>query len=370
MDSNRRRSARVHATEAARGETARRHPRGAPLQPDPTAARVRIVIRTHDRPVLFARALDDILAQTYREWDIVILNHRGDRAVLDEVIRSRSDRFPHRWEVIDTDHPIGRDAILEMAFADTAVEFTAIHDDDDTWAPGFLARTVSWLDDHPHQVAVAVATEIVQERVGDDAIVDLRTEAIRPPFARISLFDLLHAAHIPPIGLLLRSASVEAAGGFDPSLSVLGDWDMMLKLACLGPIGYIEGETLAFWRQRPQNEGALANSVIGDLELHRQTDRELRDRAIREYIERNGIGGLLYLARYLDEQFASSRHDTWVRIGEIEASLAARMEDQTRQLQMAMANYSHHYSLFPSLRRAFHRILPTRRRKDAAQPAE
>jgi len=322
---------------------------------------VRIVVRTHDRPQLLARALDDILEQSYQDWQMIILNHRGDREVLDDVVKARADRFPHRCLILDTDHPIGRDAIIGLGIVDSQDDYIAIHDDDDTWAQDFLSTTVAWMDAHPEHVAVAVATDIIQERVDDDDVTILSQTPIRPPFARISLFDLVHAAHVPPIGYLFRRSAVEAVGGFDGSLSVLGDWDLMLRLAVAGEVGYLEGETLAYWRQRPQSEGALANSVIGDLNLHRQTDRELRDRALREYIERNGIGGLLYTARYTDELYAESRHEAWMRAREIEAHVTERIEEQTKHLETLIAEYAHHYSVFPSLRRALGRVFHPRR---------
>lgn len=339
------------------------------METDPTAPRVRIVMRTHDRPVLLARALDDLLAQSYQGWELIILNHRGDRDVLESVIRPRAARFPHAWSVVDTDHPIGRDAIIGLGVAGSRTDFTAIHDDDDTWAPEFLTRTVAWLDAHPGDVAVAVSTVIVEERIDDDDVVVLAEKSIRPPFSRISLFDLVRSAHVPPIGYLFRRSAIESVGGFDDSLSVLGDWDLMLRIASAGPIGYLDdGEPLAFWRQRPQSDGALANSVIGDLDLHRQTDRELRDRALRDYIERNGIGGLLYVARYIDEQFADARHEAWVRAREVEAELSARIDEQTAVLESLLAQYTHQNSLIPSLRRAARRVFMPHRRPSGTQP--
>lgn len=340
------------------------------METDPPAARVRIVVRTHDRPALLARALDDLLAQSYRGWDLIVLNHRGDRGVLDPIIAARAHGFPHEWSVLDSDHPIGRDAIIGLGVAGSDAEFIAIHDDDDTWGPGFLTETVAWLDEHPDHVAVAVPTDIVEERIDADGIVVLHQESIRPPFARISLFDLILSAHVPPIGLLYRRTAVEAVGGFDETLSVLGDWDLMLRLAGSGTIGYLEGDTLAFWRQRPQSEGALANSVIGDLDLHRRTDRELRDRALREYVERNGIGGLLFVARYMDEQFAAARHDAWTQARQVETHLAKRIDEQSAQLEATIVRYIHHYAVIPSLRRAARRIVPFRRRPNGTQPAE
>lgn len=325
-------------------------------------ARVRIVVRSHERPLLLARALDDALAQSFRDWELVLINHQGDPELIESALAARAGMFPSPVRVIHSDHPIGRDAILGLGVSGAETEYTAVHDDDDTWSPLFLERTVAWLDAHPDDLAVAVPTDIIQERIGEGQVVELHRESIRPPFSRISLFDLIHSAHVPPIGILFRRSAIDSAGGFDDTLSVLGDWDLLLRLATRGSIGYLEGPTLAYWRQRPHSDGALANSVIGDLDLHRRTDRELRDRALRDYVSRNGIGGLLYTARFVDEQFAVARHEAWVHAKEIESTLRSQIDDQTARLDKLMAEYAHHYSLFPSLRRALRRALPHRRR--------
>src|SRR5829696_987458 len=153
------RTARRRWTPAS-DDTSRRLPRGAPLDTDPLAARVRIVLRTHDRPTLLARALDDILAQSYRRWELTVVNHRGDRAAVESILQARAEGFPRPWRMIDSDHPVGRDAILNLGIEGSETDFIAVHDDDDTWAPDFLTSTVEWLDGHPDEVAVAVTTEI------------------------------------------------------------------------------------------------------------------------------------------------------------------------------------------------------------------
>jgi hypothetical protein len=309
--------------------------------------------------MLVARALDDVLAQDFGAWELVIVNHLGERAPLDAEIQSRSDALAGRVSVIDSDHPIGRDAILGLGVGGGTAEFIAIHDDDDTWAPQFLSRTVAALDADGDQVAVAVSTEIVEERIDDEGIVELRRESIRPPFQHVSLFDLILAAQIPPIGLLIRRSAIDTVGGFDESLSVLGDWDLMLRLAATGPIGYLADEPLAFWRQRPEGEGALANSVIGELDLHRQTDRELRDRALRQYVAQHGIGGLLYISRYLDEHFAASRHDVWARTKDVESSIRSHIDDtlekQAKRYEEFVDNRLREYGFMGFLRRLRHR---------------
>ena len=97
-----------------------------------------------------------------------------------------------------------------------AADGLAFVDSDDTLSKVFHALKWSL----PTDVAVAVATEIVQERIDGEAVVELSRQSIRPPFSHISLFDLILAAQVPPIGLLFRRTAIGAVGGFDESLSV------------------------------------------------------------------------------------------------------------------------------------------------------
>ena len=98
----------------------------------------------------------DTLARSYLDQGVTF-DYAGEERPfpLDAVPRVIS---AHEWQVIDSDHPIGRDAILNLGVSGSKAEFLVLHDDDDTWAPDFLSRTVAWLDENPDQVAVAVPT--------------------------------------------------------------------------------------------------------------------------------------------------------------------------------------------------------------------
>ncbi len=60
---------------------------------------VDIVMRTKDRPVFLARALDDVLAQTFTDWRLTIVNDgtladlyqkADDALAIDPTLRTRS----------------------------------------------------------------------------------------------------------------------------------------------------------------------------------------------------------------------------------------------------------------------------------------
>src|SRR5438270_602724 len=83
-----------------------------------------------------------------------------------------------------------------------------------------------------------------------------------------------------PISVLHRRDVLAGIGPFREDLPVVGDWEFNLRLASSGrPIGFLDGEPLAFWHQRRAAEGALANSVIGRSADHQRMDLLVRNEA-------------------------------------------------------------------------------------------
>ena len=291
--------------------------------PDFNAGRVNIVMRTKDRPGLLTRAIDDVLAQSYEDWTLTLVNDGGDSARVDSVVSSRADILGDRVEVIHNAHSRGMEAASNQAVRRGQAEFVAIHDDDDTWAPSFLAATVAHLQSHP-QSAVAVRTEIVWERISNDHVEEISREVFLPQLSSVTLFDLLRFNTCVPISLLIRRSALDAVGLFDESLPVTGDWECNLRLAAHGGIGFIDGVPLAYWHQRPASTGPLGNSVVDSAGLHRIMDRQVRDRALRGYVGEAGLGLPLYLTRFLDDRFDEVRDSL--------QSLSSRTNELERQL--------------------------------------
>jgi len=109
-------------------------------------ARVAVIVRTKNRPLLLARALDSVLSQTYRDFTIVVVNDAGDVAPVQEQIDAVADRADGRILLVDNAVSRGREAAMNIGLAASSSTYVVIHDDDDAWAPTFLERTASHLD--------------------------------------------------------------------------------------------------------------------------------------------------------------------------------------------------------------------------------
>ena len=105
---------------------------------------VDIVMRTKDRPVFVRRALADILAQTFADWTLIIVNDGGDLAELEAVVAEFPD-LGERVRYVDLPASSGRGASVMPGVDAGDSPLVNWHDDDDTWHPEFLARTVEHL---------------------------------------------------------------------------------------------------------------------------------------------------------------------------------------------------------------------------------
>lgn len=274
--------------------------------PEGSAASVAIIMRTKDRPLLLERALDDVLAQTLADWRLVIVNDGGDPEPVRRLVEARVQRFRGRCRILSHRRSVGMEAASNRGLAASDSEFVVIHDDDDTWDPQFLQRAVAFLE-RPSctDAGVMARTEIVYEQIDDrDGEKSVR-ETGRALFwaeqSSITLSELLSINRGVPICFLYRRSLHGLVGDFDESLPAVGDWEFNLRVASSASIGFLPGRPLAFWHQRPSALGADGNSMFAGKSLHEKHDLAVRERHLREWTDRNGIGLPLWMAREVQD---------------------------------------------------------------------
>lgn len=276
--------------------------------------RVAVIVRTKDRPEFLARALSDIASQTYADAEIIVVNDQGATAPVVDTVAASS--VAERVRVVETTLPGGRCAAANLGLRSTDAEFVVLHDDDDRWAPTFLARTVAHLDAHPADAGVIAATEIVYERREGERWVEYGREPFWRGMTSVTFSSLLEVNRAVPISFLYRRALHDEVGYYDESLETVEDWEFYLRVTAVHPIGFLPGAPLAFWTQRPDTVGADANSMFELSGAHERDDAAVRDAALREWVATNGAGLPLYLAaieRRLREEFARDLEDRLAR---------------------------------------------------------
>jgi glycosyltransferase involved in cell wall biosynthesis len=257
-------------------------------------ARVAIIMRTKDRPLLLERAIRSVLDQTFKDWLLIIVNDGGSPEGVELVLNSCEEALDGRVLVVHHPLSLGMQNASNAGISACDSDFVAIHDDDDTWDPTFLARSVSYLDEHgwnPRLGGVVTWSQVLVETVGEDGAITEHSRFIfNDRLHAVSLRDLSVENRFPPISALVRRAALDTVGPFDERYGVLGDWDFHLRLLRRFDIDVIP-EPLANYHHRTNRIGdAYANTVHAQRSLHQSKRVSLLNNSLREDLE--GESGL------------------------------------------------------------------------------
>ncbi len=219
---------------------------------------VSVVIPTYNRGSIIGATLEDVFRQTYRNIEVILV----DDASSDDT-ESQLGSYRERIRFFRLARNSGPGGARNKGVELAAGEIIAFQDSDDRWDPTKLERQVDLLQRAGQSVPCCLCNALLGSWRG----------------APRHSFDItgIHPGHseglwLNPAEVLanggiffnqavaVRKAAFQKAGGFDPSLRCLEDWDLALRLALLGPFAYT-AESLATWN--PGSEMSLTAESLG-----------------------------------------------------------------------------------------------------------
>jgi len=193
--------------------------------------RVSAIIPTYNRKAFVLEAIDSVLAQTYEDYELIVVDDGSDDGSDDgtgEVLKQYGARVRYVYQ----EHrgvSVARNRGLELARG----EFIAFLDSDDLWLPQKLQMQVAFMDAHP-QVQICYTDEIWIRR-------GVRINP-RKKHAKYSGWIYPHCLPlciISPSSALMRRDLFAEVGSFDPDLPVCEDYDLWLRVAARFPVFFI-----------------------------------------------------------------------------------------------------------------------------------
>jgi len=197
---------------------------------------VSVIIPTYNRSEMLKRALESVRAQTFPDYEIVVIDD-GSEDDTPRLVASLPG--PIRYVRIEQAGPAAaRNAGIEAA----AGELLAFLDSDDEWLPEHLARTVPILQERQEVGLVYHAYHRVDE---SGRRIPLRRN--RPqPGGRVT-GALFAYDFILPSTVVCRRSLVCRAGAFDSRMVPSEDYDLWLRMSLLCEFAFV-GEPLALRR--------------------------------------------------------------------------------------------------------------------------
>jgi glycosyltransferase involved in cell wall biosynthesis len=185
--------------------------------------RVTVLITTFNHQAFVAEAVESVLRQTFRDFEIVIADDGSRDGTVAAARRSAGGgaRFA------DQAH-LGYSANWTRGLSACGGELVAFLSGDDTWLDRHLETAVAALDAHPGAAFSYSYNEHVDEWLRP--LPGAQVSDSHPPTGSVDPLRLLITNAIETHSVVVRSAAVEAVGGPDPSL-LFADVDLFLRLA-------------------------------------------------------------------------------------------------------------------------------------------
>ena len=204
---------------------------------------VSVVVPAYNAARTVETTLGSVLQQTMDGLEVIVVDD-GSTDATPEIVRSVNDERVRLRRQSNAGHASARNAGIEMSRG----KYVAVVDADDVWLPRKLEQ----------QLAVLRANSAVRALHGSAIFVD---DSLRPLFVASSpdgkneLLDVLCFRGLAAlmVTLIIERALLDQVGGFDPSLIILQDWELAIRLARLGEL-YSSSEPLVLYRLHQTNQ--------------------------------------------------------------------------------------------------------------------
>ena len=187
---------------------------------------VSVIIPTYNRFSLLREAIQSVLAQTVRDFELIIADDGStdETPTLATLSGIRYVRIDHT----------GKPGLVRNHGAETAKgDYLAFLDSDDLWKPGKLARQIALFKERP-ELKITHTRELWL-RNGRE----VSQSGQRHRRSGMIFKDALKKCTIGPSTVMLKKSLFMESGGFRDDLEIAEDYELWLRITAFHKVGYI-----------------------------------------------------------------------------------------------------------------------------------
>jgi GT2 family glycosyltransferase len=188
---------------------------------------ISVIVPTFNRWPLLGQALDSVLTQTFRDFELLVVDDGSTDGTAEELKKIGS-----RLRLFVTARK-GVAAARNLGVSQARGRYIAFLDSDDTWLPRKLERQAAFMTQHPEFQICQTGEIWVRNgiRVNPRAV-------HRKPSGDI-LLPSLALCLVSPSAVMMTKELFERVGGFDESFPVCEDYDLWLRIGAEFPVPLI-----------------------------------------------------------------------------------------------------------------------------------
>ena len=206
---------------------------------------VSVIMVTADHHAPYIReSVDSVLGQSFKEWEVIIIDDGPTGAVAEQVSRYTDPRIHY----VRQDHvgvkQLG--ASYNRALSLAKSHFIAILEGDDYWPANKLEAQVPAFEQSDAVLSYGIVEhvnangQLLHDRAPSFAVEKEKGALENQPVGRTAIAMARHWQYVSPASIVIRREALEGIGGFlQPSYYAAVDFPTVLKLATLGPFHYL-----------------------------------------------------------------------------------------------------------------------------------
>ncbi|MGC9948435.1 MAG: glycosyltransferase [Bryobacteraceae bacterium] len=209
--------------------------------------RVSVIVPAYNAAAYLPYAIDSVLAQTYPDWEIVVVDD-GSTDHTSAVVNSYRPKLREKLRYIHQANrglPAARNTGIRAARG----ELIALLDADDVWLPHRLRRGVAAMDTDGGIGLVHARVMRIDAQGNITGHLGVETKYMS---GRIARHIYTRRAHIVCPTVMFRRSCLETAGWFDEAMQATEDRDLWFRIALRYRVTFID-EVLAYYRLSPSS---------------------------------------------------------------------------------------------------------------------
>ena len=197
--------------------------------------RVSVIITTWNNPAVLRRSMGSVKAQTFRDWELIIVYDGAADAGTKRIVADFAARDPRIRPLIEAPHTGGPARPRNIGSKHARGEFLAILDDDDEWLPAKLEKQLAVFSAEGARRLILVMCNFLN--VYEDG--SIKEQGM--PRDHIRERMLLADFNPLPSTYLIRKALLEETGGWNEELPAFGGGgiDINLRMIARYDFGFV-----------------------------------------------------------------------------------------------------------------------------------
>lgn len=215
----------------------------AKVQPVQSGPLFSVLVRTHSRPALLGQTLQSLAAQTYRNFEVVVVE--DGEATAQEMLKDGFAGLDIKYHA--TLRPVGRCGAGNLAMQMAKGEFFNFLDDDDYFFADHLEHMAQLAGQNPGAKLLAAASLEAVCRYPNDDLCNWQIAGVRKThYTGVSFAQQAYGNCFAIQEVAFHRSLFEQMGGLDEELDALEDWDLWTRYMQTEPVAYSPKATSLF----------------------------------------------------------------------------------------------------------------------------